>query len=257
METVLITGASSGIGMEYAKQFAKLGYHLVLVARREQILNQLAKELKKEYGTVCEVIPADLSETGAAKRIYEITKERELQIDILINNAGFATKGLLEWADYEMQHNEIQVNITALVELTYFFIAPMAARGRGTIINLGSAASFNPVPYNSVYSATKAFVLSFSQGIEYEYRDRGVKVIVVCPQATDTHFFDHFDKMSGKMRTASQVVDTTFRAMKKGKVIAPDGTLSRMQSDMHHYMSRKMRVRITGKVGKKIWGKAK
>ena len=162
---------------------------------------------------------------------------------------------MLEWADYEKQHNEIEVNITALVELTYFFIAPMAARKHGMVINVGSAASFNPVPYNSVYSATKAFVLSFTQGIEYEYRNQGVKVMVVCPQATDTHFFDQFNKMNGKMRSTEQVVHTTFRAMKRGKVIAKDGTLCKVQSWMHHVMSRSMRVRITGKIAKNIWGK--
>ena len=162
---------------------------------------------------------------------------------------------MLEWADYEQQHREMQVNITAVVELTYFFIAPMAKRGKGYIINLGSAASFNPIPYNSVYSATKAFVLSFSQSIAYEYKDKGVKVMVVCPQATDTHFFDHFNKMTGKMRTAEQVVDTTIKAMKTGKLIAPDGGISKAQSVMHHFLTRKARVKITGNVGKKIWGK--
>lgn len=170
----------------------------------------------------CTVIAADLSKEGAAKQIYEATVEKGITIDILVNNAGFAMKGLLEWADYEKQHQEMQVNMIALVELTYFFIASMAKRGEGIVINVASAASFNPVPFNSVYSVTKAFVLSFTQGIAYEYKNMGIKVIAVCPQATDTHFFDQFDKMDGKM---------------------------------HHFLTRKMRVRITGQVGKKIWGK--
>lgn len=255
MENVLITGASSGIGMEYAKRFAQLGYNLIIVARRKSILESLAESLTKEYQIQCVVISQDLSEEGAAKRICDMIKEKGLTIDILVNNAGFATKGLLEWADYELQHKEMQVNVVALVELTYFIIAQMAQRQKGVVINIASAAAFNPVPYNSVYSATKAFVLSFTEGIAYEYRNKGIKVIAVCPQATDTHFFDHFDKMEGPMRTASQVVDTTIRALKRKKVVVPDGFFSRLQSKMHHVMTRKARVSLTGKIGKKIWGK--
>ncbi len=256
MKTALITGASSGIGMEYAKRFAKEGYQLILVARREQILKALAEQLKQESNTTCTVIPIDLSEDGAAQKIYEKVQGLSLQVDVLINNAGFATKGMLEWADYEKQHKEMHVNIVSLVELTYFFIPQMAQRRSGTIINLSSAAGFNPIPYNSVYSASKAFVLSFSQGIAYEYKKYGVHVMAVCPQATDTHFFDEFNKMEGKMRTAQNVVDTTMKAVRKKKTVAADGFFCKVQAVMHHILTRKMIVKITGAVGGSVWGKS-
>lgn len=257
METILITGASSGIGMEFAKRYAKdygEDARLVLVARREEVLRYLGETLQKEYGTKYMVIPVDLSEEYAANKVDDYLKKEKVGIDILVNNAGFATKGLLHKTDYEKQHQEMKVNMIALTELTHLLIGRMAERKRGTVINIASAASFNPVPYSSVYAATKAYVLAFSQGIAYEYANYGVKVIAVCPQATDTHFFDDIEKMRGKMRESSDVVNTTFRGMKKNATIVSDGVYAKIQQRMHHFMSHKFRVRITGKVGKKIWG---
>lgn len=255
METVLITGASSGIGMELAYQFAKRGYQLILTARREDILSDLAQELKNKYNTDCTVIANDLSEEHSAKALYESIVEKKLQVDILVNNAGFATKGLLEKSDYDKQHREMNLNMISLTELTYFFIKHMSQRKSGMIINISSTAAFNPVPYNAVYAATKAYVLSFSQSIRYEYANKGVKVITICPQATDTHFFDDFDKMSGQMRSTKDVAKTTFKAIKKNKSISPDGFFAKAQYFMHHFMSRKAIVRVTGHIGKSIWGK--
>lgn len=254
MATVLITGASSGIGKEFAYECAKRGYDLIITARRGEILNEMADELQKNYAVTCTVIVQDLSEDYAANKIVSEIDRLRIGVDILINNAGFATKGLLSDSDYDMLHRELHVNIIALTELTYLLIGKMAESEHAAVINISSAAAFNPVPYNDVYAATKAYVLSFSQSISYEYKDRGVSVIAVCPQATDTHFFDNINKMDGKMRKASDVVKTTFQALERNKVVVTDGFGSFLQSLMPHFLSRKMCVRITGAVGKKIWG---
>ncbi|WP_167957463.1 SDR family NAD(P)-dependent oxidoreductase [Anaerosporobacter faecicola] len=254
MQTVLVTGASSGIGKAYAYAFAKRGDHIILTARRKEVLEQVAEDITKQFHTTCTVIVQDLSDDDAAITLVKEIEKQGLQVDILVNNAGFATKGLLSHSDFAKQQRELAVNIKAVTELTYLLIDKMAERKKGTVINLASAAAFNPVPYNAVYSATKAYVLSFSQSIAYEYKDKGVYVLAVCPQATDTHFFDEFNKMEGRMRQPDDVVRSTFRAMKKRKTICTDGKMCYLQALMPHFLSRKMCVRITGRVGKAVWG---
>lgn len=253
MQTVLITGASSGIGKAYAYGFAKRGYNLIITARREDLLNEIARDLTQKHKVEFAVIALDLSAAFSAKALVDEIDKRRLTVDILINNAGFATKGALADTDFNSQHDEINVNIATLTELTYLLIGRMAQRKSGTVINVGSASGFNPVPYSAVYSASKAYVLSFTQSIDYEYRDKGVNAIVVCPQATNTHFFDNFAKMSGKLREPEDVVNSTFMAMKKKQVICTDGTLCKLQNVMSHILSRRFCVKITGGTGKKLW----
>lgn len=253
MKTVLITGASSGIGKAYAERFAKAGYKVILVSRRQEKLEEVAAKLKREYKAETVVIPCDLSEEYAACRLCEELSDRHLVVDILVNNAGFATKGRLDQTVFEKQHREINVNVTALTELTHLLIGEMAKRESGIVINISSAAGFNPVPYSAVYAATKAYVLSFSQSLAYEYKDRGIKVLAVCPQATKTHFFDEISHMDGPMRTPEDVVNTTFKALRRNKMICTDGAFCYLQSIMGHLLSRKMILRITGGVGKKVW----
>jgi short-subunit dehydrogenase len=255
MQTVLITGASSGIGKAFAYEFAKRGYHLIITSRRKDLLDCIAEELKVKYKICTTVIPQDLSEEHSAKKLVSEINLRNLQVDILVNNAGFATKGLLSSSDYDKQHKEMNLNVIALTELTYLLIGKMAERKNGTIINISSVSGFNPSPFNAVYSATKAYVLSFSQSINYEYKDKGVHIIAVCPQSTNTHFFDNFNKMKGKMREPEDVVESTFKAILKKKSICTDGQLSLLQSLMPHFLSRKMCVTILGYFGKSIWGK--
>ena len=254
MKTVLITGASSGIGKAYAKRFAKEGYKVILVSRRQEKLEEVAAKLNREYKVETVVIPCDLSEDYAANRLCDELSAKNLVVDVLVNNAGFATKGRLDQTDFEKQHHEINVNVTALTELTYLIIGGMVERKAGVVINISSAAGFNPVPYSAVYAATKAYVLSFSQSLTYEYKDKGVKVMVVCPEATKTHFFDEIEHLDGPMRKPEDVVNTTFIALKRNKMISTDGVFCYLQSIMGHFLSRKMILRITGGVGKKIWG---
>jgi len=190
MSTALITGASYGIGAAFAQALATRKTDLVLVARSEDKLNQLAQELQQQYDIKVEIIVQDLTAPGAATTVFEAVSQKGISVDILINNAGFGTYGAFSESSLPKQLEMIQLNISSLVDLTYQFLPQMQQRGSGTIINLGSIASFYPLPYMSVYAATKAFVLSFSEALRAENQAKGVKVLAVCPGPTKTQFFD-------------------------------------------------------------------
>src|SRR5947208_8701580 len=182
----LVTGASSGIGEEFARQLAKKGYDLVLVARRRERLETLAAELSQEQGTVAEIIEADLVTPEGV-----ISVERRLgqgDIDLLVNNAGFGTRGEFATMPLHRELEELDLNIKALVRLTHAALANMVQRKRGNIINVGSTGSFQPVPYMSTYAATKAFVLHFSEGVHEEVKKHGVTVPYLCPGYVFTEF---------------------------------------------------------------------
>src|ERR1051325_10241434 len=187
-QTALITGASSGFGMEYAKLFAKDRHDVVLVARRRDRLEALAAELSKDHGVKAHVVAADLAKPGGAQQVIDEVRRLGLQIDFLVNNAGFATHGPFWQNDAAREAEEVQVNVTALVTLTRAFLPGMVERRRGRILNIGSTAGFPPGPFMAVYYATKAFVNSFSEALAYELRGTGVTSTVSCPGATDTEF---------------------------------------------------------------------
>lgn len=182
-KTVLITGASMGIGEVFARALARRGAALVLVARSEAKLVALAEELGN-----AQVIAADLSEPGAAQRVFDAVTGRGISVDVLINNAGFGMHGGFETIPLATQRGQIDVNVGALVELTHLFL-PMIERRQGGVINVASMAGYQPIPYMAVYGATKAFVISFSEALWAEYRGRGVRVLALSPGATDTPFF--------------------------------------------------------------------
>lgn len=190
MRTALITGASSGIGAAFARALATRQTNLVLVARSKDKLHLLAQQLQKHYPIQIDVLAQDLTAPGAATHVFEAVTQKNIAIDLLINNAGFGDYGLFSESSLAKQLEMIQVNISALVELTYHFLPPMQQRGTGGIINISSIAGFQPMPYLSVYAATKAFVLSFSEALWAENQETGVKVLAVCPGPTQTGFFD-------------------------------------------------------------------
>lgn len=190
MPTALITGASSGIGAVFARELAKRRTDLVLVARSKDKLDSIAQQLREQHQVQVEVLVQDLTVSAAATSVFESVTQKNIAIDILINNAGFGDYGLFSESSLPKQLEMIQLNISALVELTYRFLPQMQQRGSGSIVNLGSTAGFQPLPYMSVYSATKAFVLSFSEALWAENQAKGVKVLAVCPGATRTAFFD-------------------------------------------------------------------
>lgn len=188
IETVLITGASSGIGLELAKCFAADGSRLILVARNTVALEKLADELRARSKIEAIVLTADLSKPDTPKRIFDELAVRNIIVDVLVNNAGFGAIGAFDELPSERQLEMVQVNVSALTELTRLFLPGMIQRHRGGILNVASVAGFVSGPGMAVYYATKAFVLSFTEAIAAETRKTGVKVSVLCPGPTPTNF---------------------------------------------------------------------
>lgn len=186
--TALVTGASSGIGLELARVLARHGHNLVLVARDEIRLNEIARELGKENYVTVKVIARDLSNESAPTDIYNLLHNESVSVDILVNCAGTATLGLFAKADLASQMRMIHVNALALTALTHLFLKDMLNRGRGRILNVASTAAFQPGPLMAVYYATKAYVLSFSEAITNEVSGSGVTVTALCPGPTITGF---------------------------------------------------------------------
>lgn len=190
-QTTLITGASAGIGAEFARQIAAEGGHLILVARTKERLESLAAELKKEYGVKVEICVMDLSKDTACDEIQDFVKSKNLEVDHLINNAGFGrNEPFLTPGAKSRDKDMIKVNVSALVELTHLFLPGMIQRKRGGVINVASTASFQPLSFLNVYAASKAFVLSFTEALWGEVRESGVRIFCLCPGNTVTEFHD-------------------------------------------------------------------
>ncbi len=190
-QTVLITGASAGIGRDYARYLAALNYDLVLTARRADRLNALADELRASFSCKVTVLPADLADPKTPSKLAAEIEKRRLQIDYLVNNAGYATPGLFADNNWQAHRDMIQVMVTGVVELCHIFAPQMAARGQGRIVNVASVAAFLPGSKgDALYAPTKAFVLRFSQSLTQEYRGRGVNIVALCPGFTWSEFHD-------------------------------------------------------------------
>lgn len=230
--TALVTGASSGFGLEFARLLARDGYDLVLVARNKEKLVRLKKRIEHYFGVKVYVFPQDLSEADAVKKVSEFTEKENLEIEILINNAGFGDYGAFALSDYDKQTEMIDLNVRALTQLTHAYLLPMITRGSGKILNIASVASFEPGPMMSVYYASKAYVLSFSEAISRELKGTGVTCTALCPGPTDTGFAKLAEipdsRMSEAFRFAKprEVAIEGYRGMMKGKaVVVPGVTL--------------------------------
>lgn len=187
-KTILITGASSGIGKSFAYLFASKGSNVVLIARSKDKLDKIAQDIQQKHGVAALAYQKDLGAAQASQELYDQLKSDQVDVDILVNNAGFGKWGRFEgfsMADYQ---GMIQLNITALMELCYLFIEDFKEKPAAGIINVGSTASFIPVPYSSVYAATKAFVLSFTEGLVGEFDDTTVRISCLCPSGTASNF---------------------------------------------------------------------
>jgi len=225
----LVTGASAGIGEAFARQLSKRGYDLVLVARRKDRLEKLASELS----TSVEVLEADLSKPEGVAAVEQRLAAGD--IDLLVNNAGFATRGEFAELPIEREIEELDVNIRALVRLTHAALAPMVKQRRGNIINVGSTGSFQPIPYMSTYAATKAFVLHFSEGVHEEVKKSGVTVTCLCPGFVLTEFQEIAGLDRGKLpnmgrKTPDQVAEAALKATFAGKAIVLPGLPNRMMA---------------------------
>ena len=223
MATALITGASAGLGTEFARLFAADQHDLVLVARRKDRLEALAAELVAAHGIKVHVIAADLLEPAAPQRIVEQVNQQGLQIDFLVNNAGFGSNGVFAELDPAKEVGQVQVNCAAMVVLTRAFLPGMLHRKQGRILNLGSSAGFQPGPFMAVYYATKAFVNSFSEALWYELKGTGVTATLSCPGPIATEFLviagNDRSKLAqlGLTLTAAGVARGAYRAMHAGK----------------------------------------
>lgn len=225
-KTALITGASGGLGYEFSKIFASEGYHLVLVARSEGKLYVMKEKLEKAYGINVYVCAQDLSKQDAAMRVWEFVQEKKIAVDVLINDAGFGDFGKFANSDWEKQSDMMQVNIMALTQLTHLFVKPMIERRQGKILNLASIAAFMPGPMMSVYYASKAYVLSFTEALSVELKGTGVSVTALCPGPTNTGFAKNAEL--GKSRlfksfektTARSIAEYGYEALMTKKVVA-------------------------------------
>ncbi|WP_022892207.1 SDR family NAD(P)-dependent oxidoreductase [Agromyces subbeticus] len=212
----IITGASSGLGAEFARTLAARGANLVLVARREDRLVALADELAAAHGVAVHPISLDLAAAGAVGTLAAFVRDRGLTIDSLVNNAGFGMHGPLVDADPARIDEQVRLNVGALVSLTREFLPAMTASGRGILVNVASTAAFQPVPTMAVYGATKAFVLSFTEAVAFETRDSGLRVTTLCPGATRTEFFEVVgteEARVGRYQTPAQAIATAMRAL--------------------------------------------
>ncbi|MEZ4272750.1 MAG: SDR family oxidoreductase [Myxococcota bacterium] len=237
LRTALITGASAGLGTEFAKLFAKDGHNVILVTRREERLQSLAKSLEGDYGIAAIVIGADLAKPEAPRQLFEGLKNKKLRVDYLVNNAAFGTRGVFSELRVQRELDMIQVNITALTALSRIFASAMLDRGYGRILNVASLAAFAPGPYMTTYYATKAYVLSFSEALAYELRHTGVTATACCPGPTVTELTRTAgSKQSALLRAAvadsSAVAKHAYRAMHAGKVIAIPGLLNKFLVQM-------------------------
>lgn len=187
-KTALVTGASSGIGEALARELAAQGVHLVLVARSEERLQALARDLAARHGVRARALAADLAQPGCGAALQARVRAEGEAIDILVNNAGFGTYGAFEEIAPEAEQREIALNLAAVVDLSHAFLPAMLARGEGVVLNVASTAAFQPTPYLAVYGATKAFVLNFSEALWAECRGRGIHVAALCPGAVETAF---------------------------------------------------------------------
>lgn len=222
--TALITGASGGIGLALAKIHAKTGGDLVIIARSQDKLTQIKQEFETTYGITVTVIAKDLSQPNAAEFIFARTKQLNIQIDTLINNAGFGGHGKFYQRNLSAEQEMIQVNITALTDLTHFYLKGMVARKQGKILNVSSTASFMPGPLQAVYYATKAYVTSFSQAISEEVAEHNVTVTTLCPGTVNTGFVEAGDLVGvdawKNAKSPESVAIIAYQDMMKGKLLS-------------------------------------
>ena len=223
---------------------------MLLVARSEDKLIALCNELGRLTSIRAQYVALDLREPGAGTQLLEETKKRELEIEMLINNAGFGSMGDFAKLDLEHELEMIQLNVRAVVDVTHRFLGPMRERKRGTIINVASTAGFQAVPYMATYAATKAFVLSFSEALAEENRLHGIHVMALCPGVTETNFFEASKIDRPPMRTIQtpeEVVDTALRGLARQKSLVISGWANWLTVEAERFVPRSLVAKVAGK----------
>ncbi len=247
----LITGASAGIGWELAEQLAAGGANLVLTARRTAILQKLAAELSQKHRIQTEIFPADLTRPEAPTQIFEFTSRKKLEIELLVNNAGFGAFGYIHEIPAERMLEMVQVNCSAVVHMTRLYIPAMIERRHGDVLIVASVAGFQPVPFNSAYAATKAFDLLFSEGIAEEVRQFGVNVCALCPGPTTTEFQQVAQQPDRTFRSperADKVARVGLKALARGKTWAISGGRNRAMVEAQRMTPRAFVAKMAAKV---------
>jgi short-subunit dehydrogenase len=251
MATALITGASNGIGLELAKVHASKGGNLVLVARNKAKLDELKVELERQYKITVYTIGKDLSLPHAAQQVYDEIKSQQIQIDYLVNNAGFGDFGMFVETDWNKELSMINLNITTLTHFTKLYVRDMVKRGSGKILNVASTAAFQSGPTMAVYYATKAYVLSFSEALDNEVSNKGVSVTTLCPGPTESGFqaaaaMEESNLVKGKKLPSSrEVAEYGYASMMKGKTVAIHGMMNYLMANSVRFLPRALVVKVT------------
>ncbi len=244
-KTVLITGATSGLGYEFVQLFAKDGYHLALVARNKERMEEIQQRFKN---IDVSIITKDLSKPGAAKEVYEEIEKQGIHIDVLVNNAGYGLMGEFDKLDLQSQVNMIQLNVTALTELTHYFLPGMKERNQGRILNVASTAAFQPGPLMAVYYATKAYVLSFSEALVEELVGSSITVTTLCPGATKTNFGSvasvEGTKMFSRAMPAYEVAYEGYVGLMRGRRVIITGRVNKLGAISAKFLPRSLAAKI-------------
>ena len=244
----LITGASAGIGVAFAEELAAGGTHLMLTARRKDRLDELARRLTAAYKISSEVFSADLADPGAPEKIFRFTKEKGVEIELLINNAGFGQYGEFPSVEKQRLLDMVQVNCTAVVHLTRLYLPEMMVRRRGDVLILASTASFQAVPYISTYAATKAFDLLFAEGLADEMKPYGIRVCALCPGSTESEFHAVAgqEKFQRNAETAKKVARTGLKALAAGKSYVISGLGNYLGAHSERLVPRRFVTKVAG-----------
>ena len=253
-KTALVTGASDGIGLEFSDILAARGYDLVLVARREDKLNEVSAKLSEKYGVNCTVMAADLSVPQAAQTLFQRTCEQNLQIDFLVNNAGLLHNGVFTELSLAEQERMITVNVLALTSLSHLYANDMATRKKGYILNLASLAAWMAIPNQNVYAATKAYVLSFTQALANEMKaaNNGVVVSALCPGYTATKMMDNPDQGAklriapNMMMSAKDVAEAGIKGCLAGKSAVVPGVANKITAAITRLFSKTLLTKLVG-----------
>ncbi len=244
-EYAIVTGASSGIGTDFATQLAKKGYHLILVARRTERLESLKQEILKTEQLDIHVVSLDLSMPDSSNKLLQYTQQNNLKVSVLINNAGFGTSGKFLVTPIEKTIEMLQLNIVTLTTLTYLFGKEMMKNKNGYILQVSSVGAFQPSPYFAAYSATKAYVMLFSEALDFELKNSGVSVTTLYPGATKTEFFDVAKVkinsfVARTLKTPNEVANIALIAMFKRKRSIVPGLLNKLTTFFAQLAPRKM-----------------
>jgi hypothetical protein len=254
MATALITGASNGIGLELAKVHASKGGDLVLVARNKSKLDELKTKFENQYNVKVYIIGKDLSAGNSAQEVYNETTKQNIQIDYLINNAGFGDFGMFTETNWDKEIQMINLNISTLTHFTKLYLHDMVKRGSGKIMNVASTAAFQSGPTMAVYYATKAYVLSFSEAVDNEVRDKGITITTLCPGATESGFqaaaaMEESNLVKGKkLPTSKEVAEYGYSSMLKGKTVAIHGLMNYLLANIVRFTPRALVVKLTRKM---------